>query len=56
MELTPEAAANMRGCRVDNARDKRVANSCSLEQFELSERGIQRDFAADRDRFITSRT
>lgn len=56
MELTPEAEANMRQWRVDNARDKRVAHSYSLEQFGLSERGIQRDFAAYRERFITSRT
>jgi hypothetical protein len=56
MELTPEAEANMRQWMVDNARDKRVAHSYSLEQFGLSEQGIRRDFAAYRERFTTSRT
>ena len=55
MELTPEAEANMRQWTVDNARDKRVAHSYTLEQFGLSEQGIRGDFAAYRERFITGR-
>ena len=52
MELTPEAEARMRQWTVDNARDKRVAHSYTLEQFGLSEDGVRRDFAAYRERFI----
>ena len=52
MELTAEAEARMRQWTVDNARDKRVAHSYTLEQFGLSEDGVRRDFAAYRERFI----
>jgi hypothetical protein len=55
LELTPEAEAKMRQWTVDNARDKRVAHSYTLEQFGLSEERIRRDFAAYRERFITAR-
>jgi hypothetical protein len=54
MELTPETEAKMRQWLVDNAREKRVAHSYSLEQFGFSEEGIRRDFAAYRERFITT--
>ena len=54
MELTPETEAKMRQWLVDNAREKRVAHSYSLEQFGFSEEGIRRDFAAYRERFITA--
>jgi hypothetical protein len=54
MELTPEAEAKMRQWMVDNARDKRVGHSYTLEQFGLTEEGIRRDFAAYRERFITT--
>ncbi len=52
MELTPETEARMRQWLVDNAREKRVAHSYSLEQFGFSEEGIRGDFAAYRERFI----
>jgi hypothetical protein len=54
MELTPEAEAKMRQWLVDNARDKRVAHSYTLQQFGLTEEGIRRDFAAYCERFITT--
>jgi hypothetical protein len=52
MELTPETEAKMRQWLVDNAREKRVAHSYTLEQFGLTEQGIRTDFAAYRRRFI----
>jgi hypothetical protein len=52
MDLTPEAEAKMRQWMVDNAREKRVGHSYTLEQFGLTEEGIRRDFAAYRERFI----
>jgi hypothetical protein len=54
MELTPETEAKMRQWLVDNAREKRVAHSYSLEQFGFTEEGIRRDFAAYRERFSTA--
>jgi hypothetical protein len=56
MEPTPEAEAKMRQWLVDNAREKRVAHSYTLEQFGLTEEGIRRDFAAYRERFVTAGT
>jgi hypothetical protein len=52
MELTQETEARMRQWLIDNAREKRVAHSYSLEQFGFTEEGIRRDFAAYRGRFI----
>lgn len=53
MLLTPEAVRKMERWSVENARDKRIAHSYTLEQFGLTEDGIRRDFAAYRERFIT---
>jgi hypothetical protein len=53
MDLASETEAKMRQWLVDNAREKRVAHSYTLEQFGLTEEGIRRDFAAYRERFIT---
>ena len=36
----------------ENARDKRAAHHYTLEQFGLSEAGLEKDFQAYRERFI----
>jgi hypothetical protein len=54
MELTSQAEAKMRQWAIENARDKRVGHSYTLEEFGLTEEGIRRDFAAYRERFIAA--
>ena len=55
MEFTPEAEAAMHRWQAENQRDKRPSHPYTLEEFGLSEEGIQADFAAYRDRFVRGR-
>jgi len=54
-ELSPEAEAGMRRWLRDNARDKRGPHEYSMETFGFTREGIERDFAAYRERFILGR-
>jgi hypothetical protein len=54
-ELGAAAEARMRRWLRDNARDKRAPHEYSLETFGLTRAGIERDFAAYRERFILGR-
>lgn len=53
--LSDDAIASMKTWAVDNARDKREAHHYTLEEFGLSQAGIERDFAAYRERFVLGR-
>ena len=50
--LTDEARASMQEWAVENARDKRPVHEYTLEQFGFTRDGLERDFAAYRERFI----
>ena len=54
-ELAPEAESRMRRWLRDNARDKRAPHEYSMDTFGLTRAGIERDFAAYRERFILRR-
>lgn len=54
-KLEEAAIDAMRKWSLDNSRDNREAHHYTLEQFGLTEAGIQRDFATYRERFIGDR-
>ncbi|HIG68801.1 MAG TPA: sulfotransferase [Myxococcales bacterium] len=54
-KLTDAAIDSMKTWAVDNSRDKREAHHYTLEEFGLTQAGIERDFAAYRDRFVLGR-
>ncbi|MGK0485565.1 MAG: hypothetical protein ACJAYI_001073 [Myxococcota bacterium] len=54
-KLTDAAIDSMKTWAVDNSRDKREAHHYTLEEFGLTQAGIERDFAAYRDRFVVGR-
>jgi hypothetical protein len=54
-DLTPVAEERMRAWARDNAREKRPPHEYTLEQYGLSEAGIEHDFAAYRERFVLGR-
>ena len=53
--MTPEAEAAMRAVLATNPREGRPPHLYSLEEFGLTAAGIERDFAAYRERFILGR-
>jgi hypothetical protein len=53
--LSPEAEARMRRWLRDNARDKRAPHEYAMDTFGFTRAGIERDFAAYRERFILRR-
>jgi hypothetical protein len=55
MQMTPDAEAAMRGFLATNPREGRPPHVYTLEEFGLTRAGIERDFAAYRERFILGR-
>jgi len=53
--MTPEAEAAMQRFLATNPREGRPPHLYSLEEFGLTQAGIERDFAAYRERFILGR-
>ena len=51
-DLSDQAIASMQTWATDNSRDKREAHHYTLEEFGLTQAGIERDFAAYRERFV----
>ncbi len=54
-ELPPLAEDKMRAWIEDNAREKRAVHDYTLQQFGLTEAGIERDFREYRERFVLDR-
>jgi hypothetical protein len=54
-ELSPQAEAGMRRWLRENARDKRAPHEYAMETFGFTREGLERDFAAYRERFILAR-
>ena len=55
MSMTPDAEAAMRAFLATNPREGRPPHVYTLEEFGLTRAGIERDFAAYRERFILGR-
>jgi len=55
LAMTPEAEAAMQRFIATNPREGRPPHLYSLEEFGLTPAGIERDFAAYRERFILGR-
>ena len=55
LAMTPEAEAAMQRFLATNPREGRPPHLYSLEEFGLTQAGIERDFAAYRERFILGR-
>jgi hypothetical protein len=52
IEMTPDVEVTMTEFLEENARDKRAAHHYTLEEFGLTDEGLQQDFASYRAKFI----
>jgi hypothetical protein len=52
MGMTPDVEEAIKEWLGENARDKRAAHHYTLEQFGLTEAGLEQDFKSYREHFI----